>query len=350
MKTKYIQIGESERRRIERLKETGESIRSIARKLARSPSAIKYEIDRNTVNEQYLACKANHKAYARRKYSKIQCMKVVMDKNLRSFVEEKIRAEWSPESISGRIKEIEKKLLYASTKAIYKFVYSVYGRNLERYLYSKAVRKKGGPKRKRASWKDNRRFIDERPKRVEKRREFGHFEADFIESGRDGRGSLLVIVERKTRYPFLVYTEDRTTECVNRLILETLNGVLVRSVTVDNDISLQKHRELSRMLQTDIFFCHPFTSQEKGTVENRNKAIRRDVPKRSDLSKYASVFPNIERKLRTKPMKCLDFRTPEEMWQKEMQKYRNKKSAQMARGIMVETLQTNKSVLLQGCV
>ena len=69
---------------------------------------------------------------------------------------------------------------------------------------------------------DGRTMIDERPKKVEKRLEFGHYEGDFIESGKDGTGSLLVIVERKTRYPFLCYLEDRTTASVNRTVDELI--------------------------------------------------------------------------------------------------------------------------------
>jgi IS30 family transposase len=185
-------------------------------------------------------------------------------------------------------------------------------------------------------------MIDERPKKVDKRLEFGHFEGDFIESGKDGKGSLLVLVERKTRYSFLRYLEDRTTEAVNRLVQKTLAGIPIQSLTIDNDISFQKHRELSALIESEIFFCHPQSPHEKGTVENRNKAVRRYVPKKTDLSKVSKeAFLFVEEKLRNKYMKCLNFNTPKEEFEAEMKKLEMKKSAS---GGIVE-----KKVLLTEC-
>lgn len=169
-------------------------------------------------------------------------------------------------------------------------------------------------------------MIDKKPKRVEKRREFGHFEGDFIESGKDGRGSILVLVERKTRCPFLRYLEHRDTNSVNEAIGEMLNGVSIKSLTIDNDLSFQKHRELSEIIGADVFFCHPQNPQEKPTVENRNKALRRYFPKRSDLSKFSKEYiGEIEFKLRNRFMRCLGYRTPKEAWDEEMDKIKNKK-------------------------
>ncbi len=219
---------------------------------------------------------------------------------------------------------------------------------MESHLYSRAVKRKSGPKRNHSVFEDGRKRISERPKHVEKRRVFGHFERDFIESGRDGTGSALVLVERKTRYPFLRYAENRATEAVNRLAARTLEGVPVESLTVDNDISLQKHRELSLFIGADVFFCHPQCPQEKGTVENRNKAIRRYLPKRSDVSRYRNTLTDIEQKLRNRPMKCLGWRTPQEAWDEEMKKQATKKP-RAGRGMMVGVLQTNeRSVRLRG--
>lgn len=310
-----------ERRRIEKLLKQNKSRRAIASVLDRSVSTVVDEIKRNTVNGRYQAEKADHKAYVKRKYSKLQCLKVAMDKDLWQFVEDNIKADQSPEGIAGRLKHHRKDLQYASSKAIYKFVESPHGRLIEKYLYSQAVKKKGGPKRGKAVTIDGRTMIDARPKKVETRSEFGHFEADFIESGKDGHGSLLVIVERKTRYPFLRYLEDRTTEAVNRLIQETLIGLPIESLTIDNDISFQKHAELSALIEAEIYFCHPQSPHEKGTVENRNKAIRRYVKKRTDLSQVApETFAMVEDRLRDKYLKCLSYETPREVFERELKK------------------------------
>lgn len=318
---KYSHFCLYERQRIERYLRNKKSRQFIADKLDRSKSSVSNEIKENSANGAYNAKKAHHKAYVKRKYSKIQCLKVAVDSDLREFVEKNIIDDQSPEGISGRVKNIEKNLSPVSAKAIYKFVYSVYGRRIESHLYHNAVKKRGGPKRGRSVLLDGRTTIEKRPKKVENRLEFGHYEGDFIESGKDGEGSLLVVVERKTRYPFLRYLESRDTATVNRATAELLAGLPVNSLTIDNDISFQKHDELSEVLQAAVFFCHPQSPHEKGTVENRNKAIRRYVKKRSDLSKYdLSYFKMVEEKLRTRFMKCLGYKTPKEAFEIELLK------------------------------
>lgn len=332
----YTHIDDSERRRIEKAINSGKGVRNIARMTGRSPGTISEEIKRNSVKKKYARKKAEAKAKVRRKNSKLQCMKVAMDPELKKFVTEQIEKEQSPEAIAGRLKEVETTIQYASTKAIYKFVHSSHGRKIEKHLYSKAVKKKGGPKRgNRKVALDGRIMIDKRPKRVENRKEFGHFEGDFIESGRDGNGSLLVLVERKTRYPFLVYTENKTTTHINALIAKTLAGVPVRSITLDNDISFQKHEELSEIVGTIVFFCNPFHSWEKGTVENRNRAVRRYAPKRTDLSSVPlERFAEIETILRTRFMKCLGFKTPQEAWDIEIAKWKKREEKKQKRAIL----------------
>ena len=318
----YTHIDDSERRRIERAVEAGKGVREIARMTGRSPSSISEELERNSIRGTYTRQRAQAKARLRRRFSKLQCMKVAMDPTLKAFVTKEIENDQSPEAISGRLKEVETQMQYASPKAIYKFVHSTHGRKIEKHLYRKAVKKRGGPKRgARKTSIDGRITIDKSPRRIEKRKEFGHFECDFIESGKDGTGSLLVLAERKTRYPFLVYTENKTTAHINALVATTLGVVPVRSITLDNDLSFQKHEELSELLDAIVFFCHPYCSHEKGTVENRNRAVRRYVPKRTDLSGVPKErFAEVERILRTRYMKCLAFKTPEEAWGIEMEK------------------------------
>ena len=346
---KYKHICLFERKKIERFLRLKKSWRFIALKLDRSISSISEEIRNNSVKERYSAEKADHKAYVKRKYSKNDCMKVTMDSNLQDFVTKGLKEDQSPAGLSGRLKEVQKDIQYASTKAIYKFVYSPNGRQVEKYLYSKAVHKKSGPKRDTPITIDGRTMIDKRSKEVEKRLEFGHYEGDFIESGKDGKGSLLVIVERKTRYPFLRYLEDKSTKNVNEVVRETLQGLPVESLTIDNDISFQKHKKLSEMISAEIFFCHPQSPHEKGTVENRNKAIRRYIKKRTDLSLLPKeTFSFVEERLRNKYMECLSYKTPKEAFEAELKEIEMKKTAccGMINGSSILT----EGVRLRGCV
>jgi IS30 family transposase len=336
-----------ERKRIERFLRKGKSLRFISSKLGRSLSAVSDEIRVNRVNGTYDAEKAEAKARLRRQNSKVQCMKVAMDIDLKRFVTENMLDDQSPEAISGRIREVRTDLQYVSTKAIYKFIWSPHGRKIEKHLYSRSVHKKSGPKRGTSVSIDGRTMIDDRPKKVDSRGEFGHYEGDFIESGKDGTGSLLVLVERKTRYPFLKYLEDRTTEKVNKAVKEMLGSNPIESLTIDNDISFQKHKELSKLIEADIYFCHPQSPHEKGTIENRNKAIRRYVKKRCDLSKLPKeLFSFVEETLRNKYMKCLNYRTPRESFKEETAKIDMKKTADC--GMIKGTILSTESVRIEG--
>lgn len=333
----YTHIDDSERRRIEAALETGKGVRAIARMTGRSPGTISEELERNSVRKKYTRQQAELKANLRRKRSKLQCLKVAMDPELKKFVTENIENDQSPEGIAGRLKFVETRMQRASMKAIYKFVHSPHGRRIENHLYSKAVKKRGGPKRgARKTSIDGRMMIDKRPKSVENRKEFGHFEGDFIESGRDGKGSLLVLVERKTRYPFLVYTEDKTTAHINALVARTLSAAPVRSITLDNDLSFQKHEELSELVDAIVFFCHPYCSHEKGTVENRNRAVRRYVPKKTNLSTVSiERFTEVETILRTRYMKILDFKTPNEAWNIEVENEKQREERKHERATVI---------------
>lgn len=311
-----------ERRSIERFLEKEMGTRAIACALNRSPSTISTEIVLGRVRGVYRADKAQKKAELRRKQSKQKCLKVAMDPILKAYVTRELEHDQSPEGISGRLKYVDIHISYASTKAIYNFVDSSHGGPLECHLYRKRVHRKGGRKRGSITQSDTTKVsIVDRPIHIEKREEFGHFEGDFIESGKDGVGSLLVLVERKTRYPFLVYTEDKTTMHINNLVHQTVIGIPVCSLTLDNDISFQKYEALSALIEATVYFTRPYTSSDKGTVENRNGRIREFVPKRCDISKIPKeMIVHAEQVLRTRYMKCLVYRTPQEVWDAEMQK------------------------------
>lgn len=271
----------------------------------------------------YRADRAQKKADRRRKQAKQKCLKVAMNPILKEYVTKALEDDQSPEGISGRMREIDTHIQYASTKAIYHFIGSSHGGPLEHHLYRKRVKRKGGPKRgTKAAGDTTKVSIEKRSRKANERLEFGHFEGDFIESGKAGYGSLLVLVERKTRYPFIIYTKNRTTLTVNDLIAGCLGGIPVRSITLDNDLSFQKHEELSALVEAVVYLTHPYNSAEKGTVENRNGRIREFVPKGCDISQIPpEVILQAEQHLRTRFMKCLGFRTPKETWVRELKKH-----------------------------
>jgi len=241
-------------------------------------------------------------------------MKIEEHDGLRRYVNEKLRLDWSPEQVAGRIREVDRHLPGISTDGIYKFIRSCYGGPLVPFLrYGRKGKRKNG--HAKAAPLTGRDFIEKRPKSVLKRGRFGHWEADFIVPGRDGSGALLVFVERKSRYVLIFKLADRKVATVN-LFLEKLLGakLMVKSLTIDNDVCFRHHAQMSRILGAPIFFCHPYHSWEKGSVENMNKLIRQYVKKGSDISKHADAeIKFAEDRLNDRPRKCLKFRTPREI-------------------------------------
>jgi len=234
----------------------------------------------------------------------------VNHKELRRFVELNLLDGQAPEAISGRIKHHEKDLSNVSKDTIYRYLRSPYGK----IIGLKLKKKKYCKKRPKVTQLEDRVFIDKRPKIIEKRGRVGDLELDFIVSGRGGKGVLMVAVDRKLRVVFMelilkVTVDNIHTACakIKRQFPE------LKSITLDNDILFQAHKSLEALLGVPIYFCHPYHSWEKGSVENRNKIIRQFIPKGSDLSQYdGDEVRAIEDYLNDRYLKCLKYATPRE--------------------------------------
>lgn len=289
------------------------SYAEIGKALGRDGSAIWYEIIKNRTAGKYHPKKAQHKAYVRRKYAKYQGMKIIGHTELKKFVNSQLLAGQSPEDVAGRLKKKrEKKLPFVSKDSIYRYLKSVYGRRIEAKLLKKKQRKR---KRARSISLDGRIFIDKRPNIINARMRIGDAEADFIVSGKSGKGILVVVVDRKSRASFLEPIWQANINNVHRALrLIRKRFPEWRTMTTDNDLLFQKHKSLEKELNVKIFFCHPYHSWEKGTVENTNGEIRKDLPKGSDISQYSGkFFKNLEEKLNSRFMKCLSYQTPAEV-------------------------------------
>lgn len=281
--------------------------------MERGKSSIADECARNRVRGCYDPRKAQHKAYVRRKYAKYQGMKIVHHAALRDEVEWRLMDDQSPEAIAGYVRRNLRTLPSISKNAIYRYIQSPYGRKIETHRWLRRRRKRRSGKKRCLLL--GRTFIDKRPKYINKRSRVGDAESDFIESGRSGKGILLVVVDRKLRTAFVERIVRVTIPAVEQAFgrIKKRYGEM-RTITTDNDILLQHHARLEHKLNIRIFFCHPHSPQEKGSIENTNKVIRRDIPKGSDISRYAKRFiEKLEAKLNRRPMKVLRYRTPQEM-------------------------------------
>mgnify|MGYP001610871656 CR=1 FL=1 len=294
--------------------------------MGRSPNTVSGELRRNRVKGVYDPKKAQHKAYVRRKYAKYQGMKIVGHDALHREIMARLYDDQSPEAIAGYIRKNKKWVLPSISKdAIYRFIASVYGRSIEAYRLLKKNRRRR--RRVKTAPLSNRTFIDKRPSNINARRHIGHAEADFVVSGKSGTGILLVVVDRKSRATFIEQIIRVTVTHVHTAFLKIKERFPeMKSLTIDNDILFSNHARLAKLLGVKVFFCHPYHSWEKGTVENANKVIRRDIPKGSDISGYSKRFiGSLERKLNRRPMKCLAYRTPQEILDAHRQR-KNKKT------------------------
>lgn len=308
----------------------GYSIRAIAKRLGRSPNTISYELNRNRVKDQYVPQKADKKALDRRIDSKYQGMKIAEHGELQKYVDSHLYDDLSPEAIAGRIAKHEKRLPSISKDSIRRYIKSVYGRRIEYHRIQQKRKQKRGRKRSKITQLQGRTFIDKRPEYIHNRRYAGDAEADFLISGRSGKGIILSLASRKIRVSFLEQITKVTIANVHQAFLRIKERFPeLKSISTDNDLLLQKHKELEKLLGVKIYFCHPYHSWEKGTIENVNKYIRKDIPKGSDISKYSKQFiRKLEMKLNRRYMKVLNYKTPQEM----LNEHRKRKKRSRALG------------------
>lgn len=153
--------------------------------------------------------------------------------------------------------------------------------------------------------------IHERPEDVEKREEFGHFEMDLIQNGKD---FILTIVERKTRFLLMErLPHGKNADDVARTAVRLLKPYKkhVKSITTDNGGEFAKHKLISKKLKAPVYFADPYSSWQKGTVENTNKLIRQYIPKTMDISQLSfNKLLVIQFKINNRPRKLLFFNTP----------------------------------------
>lgn len=308
---KYTHFSKEERLELSILLSKKYSLRSIAKAMDRSHSSIGREIKRNGVKGAYDGKKADTRARIKRRHSKYQGMKVIENSEIKEYIIEKMENEWSPENIAGRF-NFEKGKKMIGKDAIYKYLYSAYGNGLCRFLRYKRFRKvkRSGLKGSRAMIKD-RIFIDERPAIVNERARFGDFEGDTM--GRPKKASpetLVVARERLSRKMFAVKVKKLKYSIKG--FKKILKNTEAKSLTLDNGVENTRFEEL----KIRTYFCHPYHSWEKGTVEQGILVIRSHIPKKADLKNFSQKeIDAILKKINSTPMKCLDFKTPDEVYQ-----------------------------------
>jgi IS30 family transposase len=313
----YKHLNQKERDRIQDMLDHDVDEAEIARIIGRHKSTIGREILRNkrvrgdipVINkQQYQATSADHKAYTRRHYADYQGKIIQEDDKLREYVIQGLKDHWNPDEIAGKMK-VDKLPFYASKTTIYEWLYSEWGQPYCQYLDSRQYKpKKRGLKTERHMIPD-RVSITERSQAATDRTEYGHHEADTIVSGKrtGSTAALAVDVERKARFISARKLPNLKPKTFNKA-MRSINKQLttVKSCTYDNG---QENR-LYAVLGVPSFFCDPYSSWQKGGVENANRMIRRYLPKGTDM---ATVSPQrlarIISIINNKPRKILGYKS-----------------------------------------
>jgi len=313
----YKHLSIEERAVIAFLIRNGESVRSAAKAIGRDPSTVSREIRRNPPCEgafglQYYAWKAGKMAAMRaseaRKGPKLP-------RELILKVATYLAKSWSPEQIRGRLGAEA-----PSVATIYRWVAS----GVISGGAKKLLRRKGDRGVYETRGKFNKgKSIRKRDKSVYKRLEFGHWEADTVVSGAGKSAYCFVtLAERKTRMYFAIKVPNRKAAVVTGAIVGCLSKLpegSVKTITCDNGKEFSCWKEIEEALGCQVYFADPFCAWQKGTNENTNGLIRQWFPKGSNLRRWTQAY--IDGKLlllNNRPRKCLNWRTPTEMFSSEL--------------------------------
>ena len=321
----YHHLSLAERVEAAALRKAGWGIRRIAREFGRSPSTISREFKRNeSLGFKYNPEKAHAKAKSRvrgRPRKKIRPGTKELE-----FVIDGIMSSWSAQRISGRYG-----LLFPgrilSRQAVSRFIYSEeFGRmSVSEYVTWQRTQhtKRGRRKAVRVVIPD-RIGIENRTEAADARLEFGHWECDLM-CFTHRKGVILQFVERKTRYGIAVLLPSKCADvviaalsCIIARLLRKNQGA-VKSVTFDNGKEFTRHAELRKEFGVATFFCNPYSSWEKGTVENANGILRRYLPRISDLGALPqSELNDIRTEMNNLPLALHKYLTSAEVFRHEM--------------------------------
>lgn len=319
MERKYRRLKLQDRELIGRLRIQGLNQSEIAQLLGVHKSTISRELKRNKEPRLgYIVYLAQNLAEQRRAHYQ---PKIESHPSLLRHVIDKLKLGWSPQQIAGRSRFLLGDKCYISHETIYNYIFSPRGKELKLYTYLRSRQKRRFPKiarkKNKRSLIPNRVSIHDRPEIINKRGEFGHWEADLIVFSYDKKANIFTMRERQSRYLIALKNQNRSPKTINESLLQSdiKWSMRVKSITFDNDFAFRKHEQLAEAFTAKTYFCDPFKSHQKGSIENANKVLREYCPRKMDiaslkqeeLSRYTELIND-------RPMKCLGYRTPKEVY------------------------------------
>jgi IS30 family transposase len=309
----------AEREDISRGIASGCSLRVIAQHLSRANSALSREVARHGGRAQYRASEADSQAWQSALRPKV--CRLALHKKLRTLVASKLIQDWSPEQISGWLKQSypDDESKRVSHETIYRTLF-LQARGALKQELVKHLRSQRRIRRSRQAsvhGHSQGRIVDavsirERPAEVEDRAIPGHWEGDLLRGARNSH--VATLVERHSRFCLLVKVPGKDTATVVAALsrhVRKLPATLRRSLTWDRGLEMAQHKSFTMATEVQVYFCDPQSPWQRGSNENTNGLLRQYLPKKADLSCYSqSELDQIALRLNQRPRKTLGFQTP----------------------------------------
>lgn len=324
-----------------RLKD-GKSIRSIAREIGCSPQTVSNEIKRGTVLlyhgkvSRYKAS-AGQAAYDEHRLASCRHYSLLEKECFITYVQKHFFDDhWSLDACYGRALQDGgfSREQVVCTKTLYSYVdlglLKIKNHNLPEKLSRNTKQHHSHIHKKKLG-----RSIEERPPEIENRQEFGHWECDLVLGAKSrGDNALFTLLERKTREFWMIRIKDKTAESVMNAVEqlkkeygEHFNEVF-KTITTDNGSEFADLSTIEETAETLVYYAHPYTSCDKGSVERHNGLIRRFIPKGKRIDFFTDEqISNIEIWCNSLPRKILGYKTPDELFEEELDKIYQVKAA-----------------------
>lgn len=320
MKNKHLTA--ADRGAIEVLLQENYTLTDIAKKIGFNKSTVSREIRNNSVSTGYIANFAQVKYQSRRRKCKKK-IKINQSK-VQKYINQKLQLGWSPQQISGRMKL--KKSICVCPETIYQWLYEdpwAKQEKLYQYLrYGRKKRKKQKHRQVQKSKIPNRTSIDQRPRVVDKRKEFGHFEGDSVIY--PNKYAINTVNELMTGLARFSKLKRKTAKLTAQAMTNKLNQfqedkqnkqIKIRTLTLDNGSEFSDHEVVMQNTGVQTYFADAYASWQRGANENLNMLLRGYLPKRCDISQLTQEeLDNIAEELNNRPRKRLGYLTPNEVF------------------------------------
>lgn len=298
----------AERLEIGILLDKGYTQRTIAKKLKRSPNTVSYEVRRNSVRGRYDPLKADAKARVRKRMRRLQYSTIEEYPEVKMFIIEKLKDHWNPDEIAGYLKRTKDKRCVSKT-AIYEWLRTSRGERYCVYLYSKRKHVKKHKAKKEKTLITHRVGIERRNTGANNRTRYGHWERDTVTSKKGCAGGVATHQDRKSRLYIGIKVTSMCADEHTNATHQVSQQYHMRSATTDNGIENRGHTQWGM----PTFFCDPYSSWQKGGIENANKMFRSFFPKGTDFSLVTQQeIDDVCAIINNKPRRILGYRSAHE--------------------------------------